>query len=74
VHFTYAEASANWGKGFTGGAAEKENMKRALWGAEALRHQLGDHPLRVTSGYSRDEQHRARPVVQRSRRGLRPGG
>jgi zinc D-Ala-D-Ala carboxypeptidase len=51
VHFTYAEASANCGKGFTGGAAEKENMKRALWRAEALRHQLGDHPLRVTSGY-----------------------
>ncbi len=51
VHFTYAEASYNCGRGFTGTAANKENMKRALWRAEALRHQLGDHPLKVTSGY-----------------------
>ena len=51
LHFTYAEASYNCGKGFTGTAANKENMKRALWRAEALRHQLGDHPLKVTSGY-----------------------
>ena len=51
VHFTYAEASDNCGKGFTGTAANKENMKRALWRAEALRHQLGDHPLTVTSGF-----------------------
>ena len=51
LHFTYAEASDNCGRGFTGTAANKENMKRALWRAEALRHQLGDHPLKVTSGY-----------------------
>ncbi len=51
VHFSYAEASQNCGKGFTGTAANKENMKRVLWRAEALRHQLGDHPLKVTSGF-----------------------
>lgn len=39
VHFTYAEAAYNCGRGFTGTAANKENMKRALWRAEALRHQ-----------------------------------
>ncbi|GAB3750486.1 D-Ala-D-Ala carboxypeptidase family metallohydrolase [Yimella radicis] len=51
VHFSYAEASNNCGKGFTGGASEKANLRRALWQAEALRKQLGSHPLNVTSGY-----------------------
>lgn len=51
THFTYQEASNNCGKGFTGGATEKSNLRRGLWQAEALRHQLGDHPLKVTSGY-----------------------
>lgn len=51
AHFTYSEASANCGRGFNGSAAQKENIKRVLWRAEALRHQLGDHPLNVTSGY-----------------------
>lgn len=50
-HFTYKEASNNCGKGFTGNATEKKNLRRGLWQAEALRHQLGDHPLKVTSGY-----------------------
>lgn len=51
THFTYAEASNNCGKGFTGSSTEKQNLRRGLWQAEALRHQLGDHPLKVTSGY-----------------------
>lgn len=32
-------------------ATVKENLKRVMWRAEALRHQLGDRPLRVTSGF-----------------------
>lgn len=51
AHFTVAEASYNCGRGFTGTAAQKQNIIRALWKAEALRHQLGDKPLRVTSGF-----------------------
>lgn len=51
IHFTYKEASNNCGKGFTGGQTEKKNLRRSLWQAEALRHQLGDHPLKVNSGY-----------------------
>lgn len=51
LHFTYTEVSANCGKGFTGSGAQKANLRRAMWQAEALRHQLGDVPLRVTSGF-----------------------
>ncbi|MDN5892631.1 MAG: D-Ala-D-Ala carboxypeptidase family metallohydrolase, partial [Nocardioides sp.] len=39
-------------RGGSGSAASvKENLKRAMWRAEALRHKLGDIPLRVTSGF-----------------------
>lgn len=51
IHFTYAEASPNCGRGFNGTAAQKANLRRSLWQAEALRHQLGDHPMKVNSGY-----------------------
>lgn len=51
IHFTYAEASNNCGKGFTGGATEKANLRRSLWQAEAMRKRLGDRPLKITSGY-----------------------
>lgn len=55
IHFSYAEASDNCGRGLNSGgsvslATVKENLKRVMWRAEALRHQLGDRPLRVTSG------------------------
>lgn len=51
IHFSVAEASANCGRGFTGTAAQRENVRRSIWRAEALRRQLGDKPLRVTSGF-----------------------
>jgi zinc D-Ala-D-Ala carboxypeptidase len=56
AHFDFAEVDGGCGAGrYSGGsvsAAEvKENLKRAMWRAEALRHQLGDQPLRVTSGF-----------------------
>lgn len=59
IHFSYAEAtqSATCGSqaSMTGGsvsaATVKENLKRAMWKAEALRHKLGDHPINVTSGF-----------------------
>lgn len=56
IHFSYAEASYNCGRGLNGDgsvdlATVKENLKRVMWRAEALRHQLGDHPLTVTSGF-----------------------
>lgn len=51
IHFTLAEASPNCGRGFTGNATIRANLIRMLWQAEALRHQMGDRPLVVTSGY-----------------------
>lgn len=51
LNFTYAEASNNCGKGFTGSASVKENLRRSLWQAQALRRQLGDKPLPVSSGF-----------------------
>lgn len=56
AHFTWAEVSQNCGRGLNGDgsvplATVRANLKRAMWQAEALRHQLGDHPLRVTSGF-----------------------
>lgn len=51
IHFTYAEASNNCGKGFTGNATHKSNLRRSLWQAEAMRKRLGDKPLKITSGY-----------------------
>jgi zinc D-Ala-D-Ala carboxypeptidase len=57
IHFSYAEANNNCGKGgnFSGGAVSaaqvKENLLRAMWKAEALRRKLGDRPITVTSGF-----------------------
>jgi len=57
IHFSFAEANNNCGKGgnFTGGAVSatqvRENLLRAMWKAEALRHKLGDRPIRVSSGF-----------------------
>jgi zinc D-Ala-D-Ala carboxypeptidase len=57
IHFSFAEANNNCGKGgnFTGGAVSaaqvRENLLRAMWKAEALRHKLGDRPIPVTSGF-----------------------
>lgn len=56
LHFSYAEVDGGCGAGGYGGgsvpaATVQENLKRAMWRAEALRHQLGDVPLTVTSGF-----------------------
>jgi zinc D-Ala-D-Ala carboxypeptidase len=56
AHFDWSEVDGGCGAGgYSGGsvsaATVKENLKRAMWRAEALRHRMGDKPLRVTSGF-----------------------
>jgi len=56
VHFSYAEVDGGCGAGgYSGGsvgaATVQQNLLRAMWRAEALRHRLGDQPLTVTSGF-----------------------
>lgn len=56
LHFTWGEVDGGCGAGgYSGGsvssATVRENLKRVMWRAEALRHQLGDRALRVTSGF-----------------------
>lgn len=51
LHFTYTELSPNCGKGFTGNATQKANLRRMAWQAEGLRKQIGDKPLKVSSGF-----------------------
>lgn len=56
LHFSWAEVDGGCSQGgYSGGsvsaATVQENLKRAMWRAEALRRQLGDTPLRVTSGF-----------------------
>lgn len=56
AHFSWAEVDGGCGQGgYSGGSVDaatvKENLKRAMWRAEALRRQLGDQPLTVTSGF-----------------------
>ncbi|MGC4805146.1 D-Ala-D-Ala carboxypeptidase family metallohydrolase [Micromonospora sp. DT233] len=55
-HFSYGELDDGCGRsGYRGGPVSatktKENALRAMWKLEALRRDLGDRPLRVTSGY-----------------------
>lgn len=57
IHFSFAEANSNCGKGgnFSGGAVSaatvRENLLRAMWKVEALRHKLGDRPIGISSGF-----------------------
>lgn len=56
AHFDWSEVDGGCGAGsYSGGSvsatAVKENLKRAMWRAEALRQRLGNQPLRVTSGF-----------------------
>lgn len=56
LHFSYAEVDGGCGAGgYAGGsvseATVKENLKRAMWRAEALRQRMGNVPLTVTSGF-----------------------
>ncbi|SCL20563.1 zinc D-Ala-D-Ala carboxypeptidase [Micromonospora rhizosphaerae] len=56
AHFSYRELDGGCGRGgWSGGplSAErtKANAMRTMWKLEALRHGIGDKPLRVTSGF-----------------------
>ncbi|MFC0005631.1 D-Ala-D-Ala carboxypeptidase family metallohydrolase [Micromonospora siamensis] len=55
-HFSYGELDDGCGgSGFDGGplstARTRANALRTMWKLEALRHSLGDRPLRVISGF-----------------------
>jgi zinc D-Ala-D-Ala carboxypeptidase len=56
AHFDFTEVDGGCGQGgYSGGPLSatqvKENLRRAMWRAEALRQRLGNHPLTVTSGF-----------------------
>ncbi|MBC7270426.1 MAG: peptidoglycan-binding protein [Streptomyces sp.] len=54
IHFSYAElnrCNSDWSGGAVSAATAKSNALRTMWKLEALRHALGDQPIRVTSGF-----------------------
>ncbi|WP_244791424.1 D-Ala-D-Ala carboxypeptidase family metallohydrolase [Streptomyces sp. BJ20] len=54
VHFDYSElnrCNSTWSGGAVSAATAKANALRTMWKLEALRHALGDQPIRVTSGF-----------------------
>ncbi|GAA1933586.1 D-Ala-D-Ala carboxypeptidase family metallohydrolase [Streptomyces durmitorensis] len=54
IHFSYAElntCNSTWAGGAVSANTAKANALRTMWKLEALRHALGDQPLRVTSGF-----------------------
>ncbi|WP_411056520.1 D-Ala-D-Ala carboxypeptidase family metallohydrolase [Streptomyces sp. E11-3] len=54
AHFSYAElnrCNSTWSGGAVSAATAKANARRTMWKLEALRHALGDQPIRVTSGF-----------------------
>jgi zinc D-Ala-D-Ala carboxypeptidase len=54
IHFTYAElnkCNSDWSGGAVSAATAKFNARLNMWKLEALRHDLGDPPLVVTSGF-----------------------
>ncbi|GAB2325114.1 D-Ala-D-Ala carboxypeptidase family metallohydrolase [Streptomyces variabilis] len=54
VHFDYPElnrCNSTWSGGAVSAATAKANALRTMWKLEALRHALGDQPIRVTSGF-----------------------
>ena len=54
IHFSYAElnkCNSDWSGGAVSAATAKSNALRTMWKLEAMRHALGDAPLRVTSGF-----------------------
>ncbi|MEU3050889.1 D-Ala-D-Ala carboxypeptidase family metallohydrolase [Streptomyces sp. NPDC006984] len=53
-HFSYAElnrCNSTWSGGAVSAATARSNALRTMWKLEALRHALGDQPIRVTSGF-----------------------
>ncbi|WP_030545064.1 D-Ala-D-Ala carboxypeptidase family metallohydrolase [Streptomyces albus] len=54
LHFSYSElnqCNSTWAGGAVSAATAKSNALRTMWKLEALRHALGDQPIRVTSGF-----------------------
>lgn len=54
IHFTYAElntCNSTWAGGAVSASTAKSNALRTMWKLEAMRHALGDQPIRVTSGF-----------------------
>ncbi|KQZ67317.1 D-Ala-D-Ala carboxypeptidase family metallohydrolase [Nocardioides sp. Root151] len=56
LHFAWSEVDGGCGAGgYSGGSVSattvKTNLLRSMWRAEALRHRMGDNPIRVTSGF-----------------------
>lgn len=54
VHFDFSElnnCNSDWSGGAVSAAQAKSNALRTMWKLEAMRHSLGDQPLRVTSGF-----------------------
>lgn len=54
AHFDFGElndCNSDWSGGAVSAAEAKSNALRTMWKLEAMRHALGDEPLRVTSGF-----------------------
>ncbi|MFG3257197.1 D-Ala-D-Ala carboxypeptidase family metallohydrolase [Streptomyces sp. NPDC048172] len=54
AHFDFAElntCNSDWSGGMVSAADAKEHAKRTMWKLEALRHAMGDKPIRITSGF-----------------------
>ncbi|EHR48978.1 putative peptidoglycan-binding domain-containing protein [Saccharomonospora marina XMU15] len=54
VNFSYGElnnCNSNWSGGAVGASTAKANALVSMWKLQAMRHALGDQPIRVTSGF-----------------------
>lgn len=54
VNFSYAElnrCNTTWSGGAVSAATAKANALVSMWKLQAMRHALGDQPIRVTSGF-----------------------
>ncbi|MGW5053304.1 D-Ala-D-Ala carboxypeptidase family metallohydrolase [Actinokineospora sp. NPDC004072] len=54
INFSYAElntCNSTWSGGAVSAATAKANALVSMWKLQALRHALGDAPIRVTSGF-----------------------
>ncbi|GAA2400757.1 D-Ala-D-Ala carboxypeptidase family metallohydrolase [Streptomyces glaucosporus] len=54
AHFSYGElnqCNSTWSGGAVSAATAKRNALVSMWKLEAMRHALGDEPIRVTSGF-----------------------
>jgi zinc D-Ala-D-Ala carboxypeptidase len=54
VNFSYAElntCNSSWSGGAVSAATARANALLSMWKLQAMRHALGDQPIRVTSGF-----------------------